>query len=795
MVKKGLYRGFLSLFGGIKMITTQPRTIHTSKYDVDYSAPVGRGSWGVVYRGKMADTGKPVLIKILDPTEMALHQLQKRGQNLEDVLTAEDRDLEPLSRVVPGRIERDDDNQPFLVMREYARSLQSMDRNGRTYVGHGLAQQQALGYLRDIMTGIRELHDLNRIHNDLRLDNIVVDDENSHAFITDLGASQLASAGISFVSPATIDVVSLRAPEIFRENISPSKASDIYSISSLAYRFFTGKYLFDGRFDNIENVSPVFEGIGEDAFNTIVSEQLKKSKFPRRLQRVLRKGLAYDPQKRFQSVDAFESDFDGAMKPRILKIFGRIAQAAALGTIITSQSPQGPQQRPYFIYDADHRPISIRPAQDDETDKQIYKTAQKDKLSQIRFEYEKGYRMPQPSQGWDLDSTSDILEEKLLADVKIKDITDNFLVGELLVAYNKAMAQVVQNPKFGEKIRGKFFNAVQAAHYESIRGKKIPPLDKDMKMPQVIVAEGIKWVLYDTFARVEKEYQVFDLEDILTKMRLGATMRGIYQKNSNRTDFKDYASHMDPEERAFLLAWAGNIRKYLLIPEMNDEKITTSSIEDALPDTRRADREFMRLMRKDILTRNISDIKLVREDNLQLPKPRISPASLDNVLEEHLVSRWGNMKVKDYTENKLVGIIGLGYWRAYEEIDAERNATLTRYMAKNMANEEQTRAYEIMTGKLAEYLDIASAMPITFKSIEHALSVNAGLAFGKEVDLEDVIATSRFGEQNMQKAWQNSRSFDFKNYLKHLLKNYSTNDRECETIFLNKWLANISLEK
>ncbi len=779
-------------------MATDCAQIKTSRYVIDYASPVGRGSWGAVYRGKNSETGKPVLIKILDPTEMALHQLKKRGQRLEDVLAAEDRDLEPFSRVVPGRVERDDNNQPFLVMREYSRSLQGIDSR-REHVGHGITRQQALGYLHDVMTGIKELHGLNRVHNDLKLDNLVVDDESGHVFVTDLGASRLASAGISFVSPASIDVVSLRAPEIFRENISPSKASDIYSISSLAYRFFTGKYLFEGRFDNLENMSPVFNGIGEEAFNTIVSEQLRKSKLPRRLQRILRKGLAYDPQKRFHDVSSFEAEFDSAIGPRGMKFLKRLAQAAALGAVISMQSyPDSGSQAPYFVYNNDDRQGLIIGKKIDAEYKAsdyLYKAVQKDNLSKIRFRYETTYSMPPPLEGWDIASTSSILEEKLLADVKVKDITDNFLVGELLVAYNKAMTQVIQKPEFRDKMKDRFFNVAQVVQYEGIKNKHVPPLDKDMKMPQSIVAECIRFILYDTFVEVEKEHQVFDLEDILTKMRHGARMRGIYQKHANRTDFKDYARFMDPEERAFLLSWAGNMRRYLLIPEETDGMNMPSPIEDALPDTRVADRELMWLARKKLLSRDISDITLVREEDLQLPTPKIPPPKMNDVLGEKIIPNWGMPRVDEYTKNKVVGSIGLAYWRAIDEINEERSPVMTRYVMKNMANEEQTRAYELMTGQVVEDISASSAIPITFKSVEHALIVNAGLAFKKEVDLEDVVATARFGQQNVQKAWQNSRSFDFKKYLRILLKDYSPDNRECETVFLNKWLANIRLEK
>ena len=76
---------------------------------------VGRGTWGRVYRAKDPALGNVVAIKVLEPTETALEQMEHRRITPFSAIANETL-FEACSNVVPRNFEIDNNGRPFIVM-------------------------------------------------------------------------------------------------------------------------------------------------------------------------------------------------------------------------------------------------------------------------------------------------------------------------------------------------------------------------------------------------------------------------------------------------------------------------------------------------------------------------------------------------------------------------------------------------------------------------------------------------------------------------------------------------------
>ena len=100
----------------------------------------------------------------------------------------------------------------------------------------------------EIINTLEYIHSHGYIHGDLNINNILID-ENNHIKIIDFGLSRLENekeskilGDIQFCSPESIK---------YREI---TKKSDLWSLGIILYKFYSGKYPFEG--SNIKTLSP-----------------------------------------------------------------------------------------------------------------------------------------------------------------------------------------------------------------------------------------------------------------------------------------------------------------------------------------------------------------------------------------------------------------------------------------------------------------------------------------------------------------------------------------------------------
>ena len=128
----------------------------------------------------------------------------------------------------------EDDNYIYIVL-EYIKNTQ-LDNNYNEYI------------ITQIINALEYIHSHGYIHGDLNINNILID-ENNQIKIIDFGLSRLENekeskilGDIQFCSPESIK---------YREI---TKKSDLWSLGIILYKFYSGKYPFEG--SSIKTLSP-----------------------------------------------------------------------------------------------------------------------------------------------------------------------------------------------------------------------------------------------------------------------------------------------------------------------------------------------------------------------------------------------------------------------------------------------------------------------------------------------------------------------------------------------------------
>ncbi|MDE5979627.1 MAG: protein kinase [Muribaculaceae bacterium] len=118
------------------------------------------------------------------------------------------------------------DGAPYLVM-AFCENGSATSMVGRC------DQEEVLHFLRDVAAGLEYLHDHNITHQDIKPDNVLVDD-NCNFMVTDFGISRRGA-----VNDAIGGTRAYMAPEVYKGK--PEHASDIWSLGATAVELVTGQ--------------------------------------------------------------------------------------------------------------------------------------------------------------------------------------------------------------------------------------------------------------------------------------------------------------------------------------------------------------------------------------------------------------------------------------------------------------------------------------------------------------------------------------------------------------------------
>ena len=151
-----------------------------------------------------------------------------------------------------------------------------------------------------IARGMKYLHDRNIIHRDLKLDNILLDDD-FHPLITDFGMSKFFETGHTYSQSQYGGTISYIAPEIFRNDPYGPEA-DVYSFAILMFEVVT---------DSLANPDLLNGTLNAFFFrNKVVSENYRP-KFTKKvkssIKKLIEKCWSDDPKERPTFNDIFKS--------------------------------------------------------------------------------------------------------------------------------------------------------------------------------------------------------------------------------------------------------------------------------------------------------------------------------------------------------------------------------------------------------------------------------------------------------------------------------------------------------
>ena len=209
---------------------------------------LGRGGFGVTYRGWDAKLGITVAIKEYMPSEIAVREPDgtvnpRTDDDAEDYewglwqFLNEGRMLARFGHpgIVPVRQFFEDFGTAYIVM-EYLEGRTLYD----LYESEGtLDEERLLGLLQPILVGLEQVHSAGFLHCDIKPGNIVLRDGETPVLI-DFGAAQVAAAEHSRMVPVVMPGYS--PPELYvRRGGRLGPWTDIYAVGAVLYRGMTGE--------------------------------------------------------------------------------------------------------------------------------------------------------------------------------------------------------------------------------------------------------------------------------------------------------------------------------------------------------------------------------------------------------------------------------------------------------------------------------------------------------------------------------------------------------------------------
>jgi serine/threonine protein kinase len=135
------------------------------------------------------------------------------------------------------------DNMPYLVL-SYCSAGSITREIGR------MTEQQIWKLIHDVASGLTYLHNKDIVHQDIKPDNILVDN-NGNYVITDFGISVIArrtlSKSVKYNTYNDSGTLAYMGPERFSKQPAPIKASDIWSFGAMIFEIITGYVPFGER--------------------------------------------------------------------------------------------------------------------------------------------------------------------------------------------------------------------------------------------------------------------------------------------------------------------------------------------------------------------------------------------------------------------------------------------------------------------------------------------------------------------------------------------------------------------
>ncbi len=206
----------------------QENTLFAKRYQL--IRLLGRGGFSEVWLAKDNWTRLQIALKVYAPGQgMDQDGLQDFCGELASVY-----DLNHTNLLKPQHVDTWE-NMPYLIM-AYCPAGSCVKRVGK------MTEEELWKLIHDVAAGLAYLHEKDVVHQDIKPDNILMDEE-GHFLITDFGISTRARSTLrkSVIGGSTSGgTTAYMGPERFSRQPAPTKASDIWSFGAMAFELLEG---------------------------------------------------------------------------------------------------------------------------------------------------------------------------------------------------------------------------------------------------------------------------------------------------------------------------------------------------------------------------------------------------------------------------------------------------------------------------------------------------------------------------------------------------------------------------
>ena len=267
--------------------------------------PLGSGGFGEVYRARHSVLGQEVALKIVplaDPSDS-----ERLARLLREARAAAAVDSPHVVRVLDAGVS---DGRPFLVMElVQGRTLEELAREGP------MVPNRAVELSTQILAGLSAAHASGIVHRDMKPANVVVSsipgaDGRAHEFvkILDFGIGKIRthSLGAATMPGAVLGTPGYMAPEQYGQASEADHRADLYAVAAILFELLAGRLPFEGLNPNL--LAARVRAERAPSLGAVAPA------VPKDLAEVVDRGLARDPDARWQKAEAFARALSGALR-------------------------------------------------------------------------------------------------------------------------------------------------------------------------------------------------------------------------------------------------------------------------------------------------------------------------------------------------------------------------------------------------------------------------------------------------------------------------------------------------
>lgn len=261
--------------------------------DLAIESVLGRGGMGIVFRGQDMRLGREVAVKFIHPGS-SLESEQRFHREAKAIATLKHESIVPIYHVG-----QNSQGQDYIVL-----PLIQGD-SLRTRLGsQELEPRETADIVRQVADALAAAHSAGQVHRDVKPDNILLDEVDQRAKITDFGLVRVAEESTLTQTDMICGTPEYMSPEQATSGDRIDHRSDIYSLGVTLYECLTGTTPFRGR---------PLEVIDQHRLAFPVSPRRLNRLIPTDLETICLKAMSKEPEQRYQTMAELRDDLQRFM--------------------------------------------------------------------------------------------------------------------------------------------------------------------------------------------------------------------------------------------------------------------------------------------------------------------------------------------------------------------------------------------------------------------------------------------------------------------------------------------------